>query len=181
MPYGDFEVETLARYLHLTPQQVIKLAERGNLPGRKVGGEWKFAKPDIHLWFEQRIGLSGEEELLKVEHMLQHSAPEEDREHVRIAELLPVEAIAIPPLRADAEFGDRVNGPNWPPTRACSGILRRWPRRCGGAKTCTPRRSKMGVALLHPRRPLPKILAQPVFGARLHGDRHPLRRRFVAD
>ena len=89
-------VETLAQYLHLTPQQVIKLAERGHLPGRKIGGEWKFAKPDIHQWFENRIGLSDEEELVQVESVLQRSAPLENEREIRISELLPVEAIAVP-------------------------------------------------------------------------------------
>jgi len=38
MPYGDFDVNSLACYLHLAPQQVVKLAERGKLPGRKAAG-----------------------------------------------------------------------------------------------------------------------------------------------
>ena len=75
MPYSDFDLPGLARYLHLTPQQVAKLADRGHLPGRKVGGEWKFSKADIHHWLERRIGLSDEEELLEVEGVLSGSAP----------------------------------------------------------------------------------------------------------
>ncbi len=80
MPYSDFDVDGLARYLHLAPQQVVKLAERGKLPGRKVAGEWRFAKPDIHHWFEHRIGLSDEAELLEVEAVLQRSAPAENQQ-----------------------------------------------------------------------------------------------------
>ena len=66
MPHSDFDMHTLARYLHLTPQQVAKLADRGKLPGRKVSGEWRFSKADIHHWLETRIGLSDEEELIGV-------------------------------------------------------------------------------------------------------------------
>ena len=98
MPYRDFDVTGLARYLHLTPQQVMKLAERGKLPGRKVSGEWRFAKPDIHHWFEHRIGLSGESELLKVEAMLEQAAPAESQPEICLAEMLPREAIAVPLL-----------------------------------------------------------------------------------
>ena len=58
MPHSDFDLAGLARYLHLTPQQVARLADRGQLPGRKVAGQWKFSKADIHHWFERRIGLS---------------------------------------------------------------------------------------------------------------------------
>ena len=75
MPHSDFDLSGLARYLHLTPQQVGKLADRGKLPGRKVGGEWRFAKADIHHWLENHIGLSGKEELVEVEGVLQRAAP----------------------------------------------------------------------------------------------------------
>ena len=98
MPYRDFDVHSLARYLHLTPQQVAKLAERGKLPGGKVSGEWRFAKPNIHHWFENRIGLSDESELLQVEAMLDQAAPVESEPEICIAELLPREAIAVPLL-----------------------------------------------------------------------------------
>jgi nitrogen PTS system EIIA component len=160
MPYGDFEVETLARYLHLTPQQIMKLAERGDLPGRKVGGEWKFAKPDIHHWFERRIGFSDEEELMQVEHVLQHDAPEEDREHVRISELLPVEAIAVPlhartrnsVIESMAELAAGT-GMLWDPKEMAEAVRTR--------EDMHPTALENGVALLHPRRPLAKILAQP--------------------
>ena len=44
MSETDFDLESLAVYLHLTRQQVLKLAERGQLPGRKVAGKWRFAR-----------------------------------------------------------------------------------------------------------------------------------------
>jgi PTS system nitrogen regulatory IIA component len=160
MPYGDFEVDKLARYLHLTPQQVVKLAERGKLPGRKVAGEWKFAKPDIHHWLEHRIGVSDEEELLQVEHVLQKSSPEEDREHVRIVELLPIEAIAIPlyartknsVIESMVELAAGT-GLLWDPKEMAQAVRSR--------EDMHPTALENGVALLHPRRPMANILAQP--------------------
>ncbi len=160
MPYGDFDVTSLARYLHLTPQQVVKLAERGHLPGRKIGGEWKFAKPDIHHWFEHRIGLSGEEELVQVESVLQRSAPQETEEEILISQLLPIEAIAVP-LSARTR-NSVINA--MVDLAACTGWL--WdPKALGEAirlrEKIHPTALENGVALLHPRRPMPKILAQP--------------------
>ena len=58
MPQSDFTIESLAAHLHLTPQQVSRLADRNKLPGRKVGGKWRFSRADIHHWLERRIGLS---------------------------------------------------------------------------------------------------------------------------
>jgi PTS system nitrogen regulatory IIA component len=160
MPYSDFDVTTLARYLHIAPQQVIKLAERGHLPGRKIGGEWKFAKPDIHHWLENRIGLSDEEELVKVESVLQRSAPLDDEQEIRISELLPVEAIAIP-LHArtrSAVIGAMVDlaagtGWLWDPKAMAEAVRSR--------EEMHPTALENGVALMHPRRPMTNIIAQP--------------------
>ena len=96
MASDDFDVSSLAAYLHLSPQQVSRLADRGKLPGRKIGGQWKFAQADIHHWLEDRIGLSDEEELVQVEDVLERADRRENRESVSLYELLPVEAIALP-------------------------------------------------------------------------------------
>ena len=70
MVHNDFDIDGLARYLHVTPAQVKRLADRGKIPGRKVSSRWKFARADIHHWLEDRIGLSDEEELVEVESVL---------------------------------------------------------------------------------------------------------------
>jgi nitrogen PTS system EIIA component len=160
MPYTDFDVEMLARYLHLDPQQVIKLAERDKLPGRKIGGEWRFSRPDIHQWFENRIGLSEEEGLVEVENVLQRSAPPENEKPISISELLPVEAIAVP-LHArtrSAVIDAMVN------LAADTGLL--WDAKAMAEavrlrEEIHPTALENGVALMHPRRPMTKILSQP--------------------
>ena len=87
MPRTDFDVERLAIYLHLTPDKVARLAERAKIPGRKVAGQWRFSRADIHHWLEQRIGLSDEEELIQMEGVLQRSSGAE--EEISIVEMLP--------------------------------------------------------------------------------------------
>src|SRR5438034_11645454 len=94
----DLDVDALAAFLHLAPAQVARLADRGKLPGRKVAGQWRFSPAEIHHWLENRIGLSDEEELVEVESVLDRASPA-DEEVPRVADLLPVEAIAVP-LRA---------------------------------------------------------------------------------
>ncbi len=73
MADGDFDLETLAEYLHLSPGQVARLAERDKLPGRKVQDQWRFARGEIHQWLEARIGVSGDEELAEMEEFLRRS------------------------------------------------------------------------------------------------------------
>jgi nitrogen PTS system EIIA component len=158
MPHSDFDLDGLARYLHLGPQQVAKLADRGRLPGRKVSGEWKFSKADIHHWLEHRIGLSDEEELLEVEGVLNRSAVQQEQE-ISIADLLPLEAIAVPlPARTRNSVIDSMvelgaqSGWLWDTAAMAEAIRSREAMHSTALAN--------GVALLHPRRPLPKILAQ---------------------
>ena len=159
MPYRDFDIRSLASYLHLTPQQVGKMADRGRLPGRKVAGEWRFAKADIHDWLEHRIGASDEEELVEVEGVLQGSAPNGQQEDVSLAELLPLPAVAVPlPARTRNSVIDSMvelaaaTEWLWDPREMAEAVRAREELHTTALEN--------GVALLHPRRPMAKILAQ---------------------
>lgn len=156
----DFDIDNLASYLHLTPQQVTRLADRGKIPGRKVAGQWRFSPADIHHWLEDRIGLSDEDELVEVEGVLQRSALKAgEPEEILIASMLPKEAIAIP-LNArtrNAVFTEMVKaaaqtGWLWDPEKMVEAIRSR--------EELYPTALDNGVALLHPRRPMPNILGQ---------------------
>ena len=96
MANDDFDVASLAAYLHLSPQQVSRLADRGKLPGRKIGGQWKFAPADIHHWLEDRIGLSDEEELVQVEGVLERADRRENRESVSFMSCCPWRRLRYP-------------------------------------------------------------------------------------
>ena len=161
MPKTDFNVKTLAAHLHMTPSQVEKLANRGNLPGRKVGGDWKFTRAEIHHWMEERIGLSDAEELVEVENVLERTATAHDQPMQTIAELIPIEAIGIP---LSARTGGSViramvdlavgTGQLWDPDKMIEAVRSR--------EEMHPTALENGVALLHPRRPMTSILGEPL-------------------
>jgi len=46
------DLETLARFLQRDVREVAHLASRGYLPGRKVGGQWRFSRSEITRWVE---------------------------------------------------------------------------------------------------------------------------------
>lgn len=174
MAEDDFDIEGLAAYLHLDPAQVSKLADRGKLPGRKVGGSWRFSKAAIHHWLEEQIGLSDDEELVEVEGALQRSAEAagEETAYPSIAALLPVEAIAIPleaktrnsVITSIVEVAART-GRLWDPEKMTDAVRSR--------EELHPTSLENGVALLHPRRPLPNILAEPCLALGLTRGRIP--------
>ncbi len=159
MPAEDFGIESLAAYLHLAPQQVARLADRGRLPGRKVGGQWRFSQADIHHWLEERIGLSDEDELVQMEDVLQGPARAQAPEEFSLIDMLPREAIGIPlyartrssVFTSMVELAART-GWLWEPEKMGEAIRLR--------EDLYPTALENGVALLHPRRPMPNILGQ---------------------
>ena len=61
------DLDQLAVYLHRDVREVSKLANRGYLPGKKVGGEWRFASSEINHWIETQMHAFTEEELTALE------------------------------------------------------------------------------------------------------------------
>ncbi len=159
MPHSDFDISSLATYLHLTPPQVLKLAERGKLPGRKVSGKWRFARAEMHHWLEDRIGLSDEGELIQVEGVLDRAAGSNVEEEISVSQLVPLEAIAVPlPARTRNSAITRMvdlaasTGLLWDPKKMAEAVRSREEMHSTALEN--------GVALMHPRRPMPRILSE---------------------
>jgi len=47
-------VKEVSAYLRLAESTVYKLAQEGQLPGRKVGGAWRFSRKGIEGWLGER-------------------------------------------------------------------------------------------------------------------------------
>src|SRR5271163_3027050 len=88
------DMEQLASYLQRDVREVGKLASRGHLPGRKVGGEWRFARAEINHWLEARIHEYSEEQLTALEEAHRH-APDGESEPL-LASLLSEATTAVP-------------------------------------------------------------------------------------
>lgn len=44
------KVSQVAEYLNMAPSTVYRLARQGKLPGRKIGGAWRFSRQGIDAW-----------------------------------------------------------------------------------------------------------------------------------
>jgi PTS system nitrogen regulatory IIA component len=160
MSESFLDVEDLAAYLHVGPQQVVKLAERGTLPGRKVGGVWRFSEAEVHAWLESRIGASDQEELQKVQQVVDRWSDSHSGV-IRLVEMLPVEAIEIPlaartpkaVIRRMCELASST-GLLWDATKMAEAVQAR--------EELHPTALDCGVSLLHPRRPQSSILGGPL-------------------
>jgi len=87
------DVVQLSSYLQRDKREVQKLADRGQLPGRKVAGEWRFARAEINHWIETQLSTLDDKQLTAVESS--GAAPAAPGEPV-ISVLLSEETIAVP-------------------------------------------------------------------------------------
>lgn len=51
-------VRDVAVYLNVDEKTIYRLAQRGDLPGFKVAGAWRFQLNDIQRWIDERKRLS---------------------------------------------------------------------------------------------------------------------------
>ncbi len=157
MSGGNLNLEEAADYLHLSPQQALRLAERGHLPARRLGGQWRFNEAELHHWLEERLGLGDEEALTHVEAVAAKASPDSAE---TLAELIPLEAVAVPlDARTKSSLINDIvqlaanTGLLWDPEKMKEAVLAR--------ENLHSTALDIGVALLHPRRPMATILAQP--------------------
>jgi PTS system nitrogen regulatory IIA component len=155
----DFDINSLSAYLHLTPEQVKKMAERNKLPGRRIGGQWRFSRPEIHQWFEDRIGVSDERELMEVEKVFEIQSQKQIIDDFHIPDLLTIDNIAAPLLaRTKSKVISKMcelaaaSGALWEPEKMAEAISNR--------EQLHPTALENGVALLHPRRPMPNAMGE---------------------
>src|SRR5262249_9132521 len=146
-----------ATYLRRDKREVSKLADRGHLPGRKVGGVWRFARAEINHWIETQLPDYTENQLRAFEARDSRA----DGQEPLIAGLLGESSVAVPlaaSTRASvlhelvrlAEHSWHVYDPD-----SVLGAVRQ--REEMGSTAL-----ESGVAIPHPRRPLPAALGDSV-------------------
>lgn len=160
MSEQDFDIEGLARYLHLSVHQVERLVTRGNLPARKVAQKWRFSRAEIHHWMEERMGVLEGAELSHVEGALAR-ADNIASQDLAISQMLHRESIRV---ALEAKTKNSVieemtqlaaaTGYLWDPDAMADAIRSR--------EQLQSTAMDNGVALMHPRRPLSDILAEPL-------------------
>ena len=51
-------LDELVDYLKVSKSTLYKLVQRGHLPGKKVGKQWRFHKEAVDAWLKSKIGQS---------------------------------------------------------------------------------------------------------------------------
>jgi len=60
-PSPALTVRDVAAYLNVDEKTIYRLAQRGELPGFKVAGAWRFQSADLQRWIDQRKRLSAKQ------------------------------------------------------------------------------------------------------------------------
>ena len=168
MASSDLNIDELAAYLHLTPPQVQRMADRGKLPGRKLAGQWRFSEAEVHAWLEQQIGASDQEGLVKVQADVDRwtgrnksPAATDELETISLSDLFSADAIEVPiaartrtsVVRRMCQLAEQT-GILWDAAKMTEAVLAREELHSTALDN--------GVALLHPRRPQVSILGSPM-------------------
>ena len=153
-----FSLEELARQLGRDRREIEKLVQRGRVPGRKIAGEWQFHPTEITHWLEQEMREYTDRELAILEQT--HRSAEFTDPHP-IAALLTPETVLVPlearTKRSVLESLVEVAGRTWhvwQPAVLLSAVQDR--------ESVLSTAFENGVAIPHPRNPLPEALGQSV-------------------
>ncbi|GHT24392.1 PTS fructose transporter subunit IIA [Planctomycetales bacterium] len=155
MPHTNLTLSQLADYLHRSEAEVKKLAERDNVPSRRVNGELVFSQDAVHRWIEQRIGNYDGNELENAETRFERSGIIEPE--ISIAALFPEGAMLLPMSAKTRDSAIR----SMVQTAMSTGLLWDGDEMIEAVKAREELHTTAldnGVALLHPRRPMPHIL-----------------------
>ena len=150
----------VADYLRRDARDVERMAERGKIPARKVGGQWRFSRSEINHWLEGELEGLSDKELVAVEKAVAETSASGENE-LLVTGLLHPESVEVPlaartrgsVLKALVGLVEKTSQVYDP-----QAILEAIRQREDLLSTGLP----CGVAIPHPRRPLPAALGESV-------------------
>lgn len=158
MSHDWFSLDELALHLGRDRREIEKLANRGRIPGRKLAGDWQFHPTEITHWLEQEMREYTDRELALVE---QTNRSQEINEGTPVSSLICPETIQVPlqarTKRSVLETLVEVAGRTWQiwqPAVLLTAIQER--------EAVLSTAFENGVALPHPRNPLPDAIGQSI-------------------
>jgi PTS system nitrogen regulatory IIA component len=160
MPYRTLTIQEVARMLGADVRRVERMAQRGEIPCQKVGGQFRFNRAQITEWLQRTVGGMSDEHLAGFDAGMtaQRQTPQDE---VIITSLLRLEAVTThlgsrtkdSTLRELAALADKT-GLVLNSQELVEAILHR--------EELHSTAMEGGIAIPHPRRPLPYAIAEPI-------------------
>ncbi len=156
MPYRNMSIDELARHIGMDARIVRKWAEKGRLPGLMIQGQWRFNRAQMLDWLQKEIHNLDRQHISNLERAMSDGNDEEI-----ISEILPPEGVEMNlPARSRASVLKELvglterSGLVYDPESLLAAIQER--------EDLYSTALAGGVALPHPRRPLPYATAEPL-------------------
>jgi len=160
MPYGHMDIAELARFLGLDQRRLMKMAQRDEIPCRKIQGQLRFNRAEITEWLQQTMGNLPHTHLTNMDAGITAHRQSEPGEAL-IAPMLHPNTIStclaartknsvLRELCALAQESEHL----YDPEELLETLIQR-EELCSTAM-------EAGIAIPHPRRPLPYAIAEPI-------------------
>lgn len=154
MPYGNFTLDELAKYLGQDARELKKWAERGDMPGMMVGGKWRFNRAELLDWIQAEVHNLDERVVRDLERAMIDSTSE-----LLISSMLPPAGVdmLLPAKSAKSVLRELAK------LATATGLLYDEPALLEALQAREELCSTAlpgGIALPHPRRPMPYTLAE---------------------
>jgi PTS system nitrogen regulatory IIA component len=160
MPYRHMTIQEVAKLLGADARRVERMARRGQIPCQKVGGQFRFNRAEITEWLQRHMGAMSHDHLAEVDAGIttQRQTPQD-------------ESIVAPLLRPEAvttNLGSRTKNSTLRELVALAeqtGLVldtRALVEAVIHREELYSTALEGGVAIPHPRRPLPEALAGPL-------------------
>jgi len=160
MPYRTLTIQEVARMLGADVRRVERMAQRGEIPCQKVGGQFRFNRAEITEWLQQRVGGMSDEHLAEVDAGMteQRQTPQDE---MIITPLLRLEAVTtnLGSRTKDSTLRELVTlaektGLVLNSQELVEAVIHR--------EELHSTAMEGGIAIPHPRRPLPYAIAEPI-------------------
>jgi PTS system nitrogen regulatory IIA component len=160
MPYRTMTIQEVAKLLGADVRRVERMAQRGQIPCQKVGGQFRFNRAEITEWLQRTMGGMSHDHLAEVDAGIttQRQTPQD-------------ETIVTPLLRPEAistNLGSRTRTSTLRELVALAEKTGLVLNAKALAEAVIHREELLstalegGVAIPHPRRPLPEAIAGPI-------------------
>ena len=156
MPFRNMSLAEIARHIGMDAREVKRLADRGILPGRLIGGEWRFNRFQMLEWLQREMHTLDQCHIQNLDRAMSRT----DDETV-VSSLLATEAVgmSLPAKSRPSAIRELVGlaeqtGMVYHRTE----IIEALEARESLASTTLPG----GIAFPHPRRPLAYATAEPM-------------------
>lgn len=161
MPYRFMNLLELSKFLNLDQRRVERMAKNGEIPCQKVGGQLRFNRAEVTEWLQQHMpALNDRDKLASMEAGI--SAHRDiNQDELIISNLIRPEAV-VSDLAARTKNSvlkelvalAQETGLLWDAELLLEALMKR-------EELCSTAMEK-GVAIPHPRRPLPYATAEPI-------------------